>query len=501
MDGFIIIMFIGVCCGQTIILNEYKPVDSETCENGFVYKSILNYTGDESVKDVYFEIKKVNDTEWKTICHFNILKDCDTTGNCKCNKKEGNIIEIDIHINANSSLNGASIRGKTIVFGKDPLASEVRKIPDIFKAGSKFGQLFINDKNIPLNMDICIQEVNKSVLMIHFKCEVLPCFIELSFNDSTEIRRENNVATFNKTYDFASNLILTIKYAECKVDDHYNSFSCLIKRGEYFGNSDTSKSNVNNNKSTVIAVTIVLSVAGAIAAAVIIFFLRRKRSRQRDLNNKNDAVSLEWTENGVKCALEPMEKNYKELATEKLDEPESCALLYRKKQDFGPQPPKRKIDERGEDNHRKYSPARFDNEICLEKIIRLDFEMFVIPCNVLSVFHKYDVNVLTERDISKVRAATHMLGDHEGAASLLSCLVVYKDWFPCLLKVLRDPEVKLSHLADLFESATLEQDNRDLDTLSFLPSEPPPKPPTSHKDLEPHKYFTLTSKKSSNVAF
>ncbi|CAL1537491.1 unnamed protein product [Lymnaea stagnalis] len=146
------------------------------------------------------------------------------------------------------------------------------------------------------------------------------------------------------------------------------------------------------------------------------------------------------------------------------------------------------------------SRASVGNDRHLENLIRHYFEKMVIPGNVLAVFHKYDHNVLTDRDISKVRAQATNHGDHEGAACLLNCLVVYKDWFPCLLNVLRDSDVKLSHVADLFEEATLEPDTASLATESVSsspPSEFAPPPPNSPKDLQ--NDFTLESKKTSTA--
>lgn len=52
-----------------------------------------------------------------------------------------------------------------------------------------------------------------------------------------------------------------------------------------------------------------------------------------------------------------------------------------------------------------------------------------------------------------MQAFTANYGDYQGAVVLLDRLYIYKDWYKCLLKVLRDPKVKLNHVADMMKDA------------------------------------------------
>ncbi|CAG5132140.1 unnamed protein product, partial [Candidula unifasciata] len=88
--------------------------------------------------------------------------------------------------------------------------------------------------------------------------------------------------------------------------------------------------------------------------------------------------------------------------------------------------------------------------------IREIFLEFVRPSEVLHVFHKYDLEVLTRNDIENVAAKTKECGDSDGAVMLLDRLRRYGNWFACLLKVLEDPEIKQQHVAEIMRSADRE---------------------------------------------
>ncbi|XP_059174435.1 unconventional myosin-IXa-like [Physella acuta] len=80
------------------------------------------------------------------------------------------------------------------------------------------------------------------------------------------------------------------------------------------------------------------------------------------------------------------------------------------------------------------------------------FERFVKPYNVIDLFHKYNSNVLTEEDKCRIKAKNQYEGDISAAKYLFERLLSYADWYPCTIQVFRDPQVKLSHVADEMEN-------------------------------------------------
>ncbi|KAK0058643.1 mannan endo-1 4-beta-mannosidase, partial [Biomphalaria pfeifferi] len=100
----------------------------------------------------------------------------------------------------------------------------------------------------------------------------------------------------------------------------------------------------------------------------------------------------------------------------------------------------------------EFKPDNIDrfNDI-LKNNIRYIFVKFIIASNVLYVFHKYNTDVLTEADILDVKYSMEGKGRIVAAELLLDRLVVYKGWFHCLIQVLRDPDVKLTHVANEME--------------------------------------------------
>ncbi|XP_059159863.1 uncharacterized protein LOC131943670 [Physella acuta] len=79
------------------------------------------------------------------------------------------------------------------------------------------------------------------------------------------------------------------------------------------------------------------------------------------------------------------------------------------------------------------------------------FIQFIIPDNVLHVFHKYNKDILTDIDLQNIAAETTNHGPIAGSILLFERLVLYKGWYPCLLKVLYDRGVCLSHVAQGME--------------------------------------------------
>ncbi|XP_055883894.1 uncharacterized protein LOC129926050 [Biomphalaria glabrata] len=96
-------------------------------------------------------------------------------------------------------------------------------------------------------------------------------------------------------------------------------------------------------------------------------------------------------------------------------------------------------------------------KLLLQKI-RTVFETNVSALHVLFVFHKYDPNILTMKDLDIVKICCNHKGYIEGASLLLKYLSRYAGWFKCLLSVLRDPSVKQASLADQLQAMKDELD-------------------------------------------
>ncbi|CAL1532874.1 unnamed protein product, partial [Lymnaea stagnalis] len=77
------------------------------------------------------------------------------------------------------------------------------------------------------------------------------------------------------------------------------------------------------------------------------------------------------------------------------------------------------------------------------------FVEFIRIENVIHVFHKYNLRVLTEEDKEKITITD---GDRERSRELLTRLAMYENWFNCLLDVLEDENVKLTHVASAFRN-------------------------------------------------
>nr|KAI8744759.1 hypothetical protein BgiMline_020159 [Biomphalaria glabrata] len=91
------------------------------------------------------------------------------------------------------------------------------------------------------------------------------------------------------------------------------------------------------------------------------------------------------------------------------------------------------------------------NSLLKDSIAEL-FVSYVIPMNILHVFHKYNRRVLVKQDLDFIKAQASSLGDVSASRSLLDRLVIYDDWFFCLLDSLRDSDVMLSHVAVQIEN-------------------------------------------------
>ncbi|XP_059152024.1 reticulocyte-binding protein homolog 2b-like [Physella acuta] len=70
---------------------------------------------------------------------------------------------------------------------------------------------------------------------------------------------------------------------------------------------------------------------------------------------------------------------------------------------------------------------------------------FVKPSNVIHLLQESEM--LTETDLSEIKATTNTKGEIEGSVLLFERLTLYEGWYPRLLEVLRDRDVKLSHVA------------------------------------------------------
>ncbi|KAK6978526.1 endonuclease-reverse transcriptase [Biomphalaria glabrata] len=91
------------------------------------------------------------------------------------------------------------------------------------------------------------------------------------------------------------------------------------------------------------------------------------------------------------------------------------------------------------------------NELLKRKISHAFLGRVAIS-NILHVFNAYNVHVLNSRDIEEIQKTVDKKGEYKGGEKLLNRLCVYEGWFECLLKVLKDPSVKLSHVARNLET-------------------------------------------------
>ncbi|KAH9524118.1 hypothetical protein Btru_048174 [Bulinus truncatus] len=126
------------------------------------------------------------------------------------------------------------------------------------------------------------------------------------------------------------------------------------------------------------------------------------------------------------------------------------------------------------------SDVQYNQE--LKEAISDTFVSYVIPLNILHVFHKYNRRVLVRQDLDFVKAQASHLGEVVGSRALLDRLAIYEDWFHCLLQSLRDSDVMLGHVAyqmenirEALDERILEQDetNDNQDQESQLPCQQP----------------------------
>ncbi|XP_055898100.1 uncharacterized protein LOC106067464 [Biomphalaria glabrata] len=101
------------------------------------------------------------------------------------------------------------------------------------------------------------------------------------------------------------------------------------------------------------------------------------------------------------------------------------------------------------------------NELLKRKISHAFLGRVAIS-NILHVFNAYNVHVLNSRDIEEIQKTVDKKGEYKGGEKLLNRLCVYEGWFECLLKVLKDPSVKLSHVARNLETLKDELNQEDL---------------------------------------
>ncbi|XP_059147996.1 uncharacterized protein LOC131935538 [Physella acuta] len=73
------------------------------------------------------------------------------------------------------------------------------------------------------------------------------------------------------------------------------------------------------------------------------------------------------------------------------------------------------------------------------------FRKFVKPSNVIHLLQESEM--LTETDLSEIKATTNTKGEIEGSVLVFERLTLYEGWYPRLLGVFRDRDVKLSHVA------------------------------------------------------
>uniref|UniRef100_A0A2C9JKZ7 Uncharacterized protein n=1 Tax=Biomphalaria glabrata TaxID=6526 RepID=A0A2C9JKZ7_BIOGL len=118
------------------------------------------------------------------------------------------------------------------------------------------------------------------------------------------------------------------------------------------------------------------------------------------------------------------------------------------------------------------SPVDTDS-VLLKRKITYAFTDLIQPLDILSVFHKYNLHILTEREIEDIRVETTFKGRFKGAEMLLDKLYKYKGWFQCLLNVLQDEKVKLRDLASSLDKLKHDLLHETVSQASGLQSDHP----------------------------
>ncbi|CAL1537227.1 unnamed protein product [Lymnaea stagnalis] len=178
----------------------------------------LNIDGEHTMEFALINEKEYKPNPWPLF----IDKEC-IPSNDVCYLNGDNIV-FSRKILANKNFNDAYLRCSLNKWE----GMQSYHLPKIYDIKDAQGKLFINGKQISLNKQ-CETEVSNQFLSMIFLCEskATPCLIEISTNNTKEIF--NNMAVFNESYTDSSELILTIKFAACRLDKEFHQISCSIK--------------------------------------------------------------------------------------------------------------------------------------------------------------------------------------------------------------------------------------------------------------------------------
>uniref|UniRef100_A0A2C9LK84 C2H2-type domain-containing protein n=1 Tax=Biomphalaria glabrata TaxID=6526 RepID=A0A2C9LK84_BIOGL len=101
-----------------------------------------------------------------------------------------------------------------------------------------------------------------------------------------------------------------------------------------------------------------------------------------------------------------------------------------------------------------------DYQLSLAKYIKDSFTKMIVPQNFLLCIHKYNLNVLTDLDMKRVRQRLTQEIPEDVNVYLLDLLPKYEGWFECVINVLSDPEVKQPHIAQHFQDLRSKHDEK-----------------------------------------
>lgn len=114
-----------------------------------------------------------------------------------------------------------------------------------------------------------------------------------------------------------------------------------------------------------------------------------------------------------------------------------------------------------------------DYNSTLKNLIRYDFIHMVKTDSILPAIKKCNPNILTDRDMDRIKATTNSQGKISGAEELLESISCYHDWFPCLIQAMGDRCVMLEPLAQRFVKKKAEMDQKFSARQEVFVEQPP----------------------------
>ncbi|CAL1535057.1 unnamed protein product [Lymnaea stagnalis] len=280
---------------QLITLFDFKQEDSQSqCSKGLisgfdvvVFKCHVDYSEDTAMKYVTFQVKKTSYTKFTFFTDCNIQEDCKNSTNINGIHIDKFVIELTVSLNATKSLSGAKLRGILYTSDNMKIMSNEKFLPEISDHTEASGQLIVNGKNIN-SSDECRESISRSELFIVFLCEsnVVPCLIEISTNDSTEIVHGKGHATWKGDYIFPQEVGVLVKYAICRLNGPSQNFNCkfIIDLKETISNPEE---NDGSKFNTTVIIVVVNAVPMLLLLCLLLSYIMYKQCRPNIDRKKN----------------------------------------------------------------------------------------------------------------------------------------------------------------------------------------------------------------------